>query len=236
MATPQRLPIVNSDDGTWGDIIRQYLQKEHYDDGTDNAINGGHQKITVRAGTATAGTAPLKFTTGTLLTTPEAGAVEFASDQLYFTITTGTVRKKVAIYDDTSGATGDTYYRDSSGNFTRLGVGSSGQVLKVASGLPSWGTANGTFSTTTKTTGYTVTSSDTVVFADATSGNVTITLPTASGVAGYRFYVKRIDGSANTVTISRSGSDTIDGMTSFTLDLQYTAFGVVSNGSNWYIL
>jgi hypothetical protein len=237
MATPQRLPIVNSDDGTWGDILRQYLKLQHYDDGTDNpGVNGMHQKVTIRPGTAAAGTAPLKFTSGTNLTTPEAGAMEFTTDSLYFTITTGTVRKKVAIYDDSSGATGDLYYRDSSGNFVRLGIGSSGNVLKVASGVPTWSTANGTMGTATKTTSYTITSSDTVIFADATSGNVTITLPAASGLAGYRFYVKRIDSASNTVTVSRSGSDTIDGMTSFTLDLQYTAFAVVSNGSNWYIL
>jgi len=237
MATPQRLPIVNSDDGTWGDIIRQYLKKEHYDDGTDNAVNGGHQNVTIRAGTATAGTAPLKFTSGTLLTAAEAGAVEFNSDSLYFTITSGTTRKKVAIYDDSSGATGDIYYRDSSGNFVRLGLGSTGQVLKAGSSLPAWGTVNGTFTTSTQTgTTYTVGSTDTVVFADATSNNVAITLPAAVGVAGYRFYIKRIDSSGHTVTIQRTGSDTIDGMTSFTLDLQYTAFAVVSNGSAWYIL
>jgi hypothetical protein len=236
MSTPQRLPIVNSDDAVWGDILRQYLMKEHYDDGTDNAVNGGHQKITVRAGTATAGTAPLKFSSGTLLGSAEAGAVEFNTDTLYFTITTGTTRKKVAIYDDSSGATGDTHYRDSSGNFVRLGVGSTNQVLKVTGGLPSWGSVPNSFATNTQTTNYTVTLTDTVVFANATSGNVIITLPVASGLAGYRFYIKRIDGSANTVTISRSGSDTIDGLTSFTLDLQYTAFGIVSNGSAWYIL
>lgn len=236
MATPQRLPIVNWDDGTWGDILRQYLMLEHYDDGTDNpGVNGGHQNVTVRPGTTTK--APLTFTSSsTLLSTPAAGAVEFDTDTLYFTITTGTTRKKVAIYDDNSGATGDTYYRDSSGNFVRLGVGSSGQVLKVAGGLPSWGTTNGTFATATKTTSYTITGTDTVIFADATSGNVTITLPAASGLAGYRFYVKRTDSSGNSVTVARSGSDTIDGMTSFTLDLQYTAFAVVSNGSAWYIL
>lgn len=34
--------------------------------------------------------------------------------------------------------TGDIYYRDSSGNFTRLPIGSEGQVLKVVSGLPQW--------------------------------------------------------------------------------------------------
>jgi len=208
--------------------------KEHYDDGTDNPVNGGHQNITVRAGTATAGTAPIKLTSGTSLTTPEAGAIEFTTDSLYFTITTGTVRKKVAIYDDSSGATGDLYYRDSSGNFVRLGIGSSGQALKVSGGVPAWGNAMA-FNTSTQTN-YTVTSSDTVVFADASSANITITLPVASGLSGYRFYIKRIDNSAHTCTIQRSGSDTIDGQTSFTLDLQYTAFGVVSNGSAWYIL
>jgi hypothetical protein len=233
---PQRLPIVNNDDGIWGDIIRQYLMKEHYDDGTDNAVNGGHQKVTIRAGTAAAGTAPLKFTSGTLLTTPEAGAVEFNNNSLYFTITSGTVRKTVAMYDDSSGATGDLYYRDSSGNFTRLGAGSNGSVLKVASGLPSWGSINGSFTTSTQTSNYTITSTDTVVFADATSGNVTITLPAASGLTGYRFYVKRVDSAGNTVTVARSGSDTIDGQTSVTMSMQYMAIGLVSNGSNWYIL
>ena len=73
MPTPQRLPIVNSDDGTWGDIIRQFLMKEHLNDDTDNAVNGGHQKITVKAGTTAAGTAPIKLTSGSLMTAAEVG-------------------------------------------------------------------------------------------------------------------------------------------------------------------
>jgi len=234
MATPQRLPIVDGDDGTWGDIIRQYLKKEHYDDGTDNAVNGGHQNVTIRPGTTTA--APLTFSSGNLLSTAAAGAMEFNTDTLYFTITTGTKRKKVAIYDDSAGAKGDIYYRDSSGNFVPLGIGSSGQILKTSGGLPAWGNLNGSFTTGTQTTNYTVSNSDTVVFADASSANVTVTLPAATSMAGYRFYIKRIDGSAHTVTISGTGGGTIDGMTSFTLDQQYTAIGVVSNGSAWYIL
>jgi hypothetical protein len=234
--TQQRLPVVNSDDGVWGDIIRQYLMKEHYNDDTDNPINGSHKTVTIRPGTASAGNAPLKFISGTLLTTPETGATEFAGDNLYFTITTGTVRKKVALYDDSSGATGDLYYRDSTGNFVRLPVGSSGKTLRVASGLPAWSDADATLATSTKTSNYTISGTDVVVFADATSGNVTITLPTASANAGYRFYVKRIDGSANTCSIARSGSDTIDGQTSISLDLQYTSLTVVSDGSAWYII
>lgn len=236
MATPQRLPIVNSDDGTWGDIIRQYLKKEHYDDGTDNPVNGGHQNVTIRPGTTTA--APLTFnaTGAALLSTPADGAVEYASGAFY--ITTGTTRKRIAIFDDTNGAAGDIYSRDSTGNLVRFPIGNNGQVLKVAANALSWGAAADiVFNINTQTTSYTIGKSDAVVFADATSANVTITLPSAPSVAGYRFYVKRIDASTtNTVTVSRSGSDTIDGMTSLTLDTQYTAIAVVSSGATWYIL
>ncbi len=236
--TVQRLPIVNSDDGVWGDIIRQYLTKEHYNDDTDNPVNGGHKTVTIRAGTASAGTAPLKFASGTLLSTAEAGAVEFNSDNLYFTITTGTVRKKVALYDDASGANGDLYYRDSSGNFVRLPVGATGKTLRVSGGIPAWSDVdvNPTLATSTKTSNYTITGTDVVIFANATSGNVTVTLPTASSFTGYRFYVKRIDSSGNTCAIARSGSDTLDGQTSISLDLQYTSLTVISNGSAWYII
>lgn len=230
----QRLPIVNSDDGVWGDIIRQYIMKEHFNDDTDNPANGGHKTVTIRAGTAAASTAPLKFTSGTLMSSPEAGAVEFNTDNVYFTITTGAVRKKVALYDDTSGATGDLYYRDSGGSFVRLAAGADGKTLRVASGLPAW--ADATLATSTKTSNYTITGTDVVVFADATSGNVTITLPTASANTGYRFYVKRIDSTGNTVSIARSGSDTIDGQTSVSIAAQYDSYTIISNGSLWYII
>ena len=50
----------------------------------------------LKAGSATAGTAPLKLTSGTLLTTPEAGAIEFNNDAYYGTITTGGKRKQFA--------------------------------------------------------------------------------------------------------------------------------------------
>ena len=47
----------------------------------------------IGAGTSAASTAPLKFTTGTSMTTAEAGAMEFTTDDLFFTITTGAARK-----------------------------------------------------------------------------------------------------------------------------------------------
>ena len=136
----QRLPQVNGDDGQWGTILNTFLGKEHYDDTTDNIVNGGHKNITVRAGVASVGGAPLKFASGVLLGTPEAGALEFNTDKLYLTQTTATTRKVVATYDDSSGATGDTYYRDANGNFIRLPIGTPAQVLTVSmsTGVPQW--------------------------------------------------------------------------------------------------
>ena len=83
-----------------------------------------------------------------MLSTPEAGAVEFLTDRLYLTQTTSTIRKTIATYDDSSGATGDLYYRDASGNFIRLAVSpTAGSVLNVSGGLPAWGPATATAST-----------------------------------------------------------------------------------------
>jgi len=48
----------------------------------------------IKAGTATAGTAPLKLTAGTNLTTPENGAIEFDGTNLFLTV--GGVRKTIA--------------------------------------------------------------------------------------------------------------------------------------------
>lgn len=56
----------------------------------------------IKAGTATAGSAPVKFTSGTLLTTAEAGAVEFLTDAYYGTITTGATRKTFAFLESPS--------------------------------------------------------------------------------------------------------------------------------------
>ncbi len=51
----------------------------------------------LKAGTASAGTAPLKFTSGPLNSPPEIGALEFLTDKLYFTITNGGNRKEITM-------------------------------------------------------------------------------------------------------------------------------------------
>lgn len=70
---------------------------------------------------------------------------------------------------------------------------------------------------------------------DATGGNLTITLPLAASSATILHTLKRIDNTANTVTVIRSGSDLIDGEASFTLQ-PYEAVSVEADSvSNWFI-
>lgn len=74
----------------------------------------------------------------------------------------------------------------------------------------------------------------TFLLVDASGGAVTITLPTAAGIADRVYYIKKTDASSNNVTISPSGGQTIDGSSSFALKISYEAVMVVSDGSNWF--
>jgi len=56
-------------------------------------------RLHIAAGSTAASSAPLKFTSGSLNTSPEAGAVEFLTDKSYLVITTGTARKEFALAD-----------------------------------------------------------------------------------------------------------------------------------------
>lgn len=57
-----------------------------------------------------------------------------------------------------------------------------------------------------------------LVSIDATAGNVVVNLPAANVLAALKYELRRIDTSANTVTVNRAGADTIDeGGVSFTL-------------------
>lgn len=87
----------------------------------------------------------------------------------------------------------------------------------------------------TKTANYTLTTTDDVIKADATSGAITMTLPTAVGVKkAYR--IKKIDSTSNAVNIATTSSQTIDGSSSIAITVQNTALLLVSDGANWVIL
>lgn len=77
---------------------------------------------------------------------------------------------------------------------------------------------------------------DCTVIWDASGGDCTQNLPAATR-SGKIFYFKKIDSSANTVTITPDGTDTIDGAASFVLDTQWQSVTIQDGASGaWYIL
>ena len=52
-----------------------------------------------------------------------------------------------------------------------------------------------------------------VITGNATSGAITVTLPSAVGIAGKRYVIRKSDASANTVTIDPAGAETRKGNT-----------------------
>jgi hypothetical protein len=148
--------------------------------------------IHLRAGTATAGTAPLKLTSGTNLSSIEDGAFEYDGSTLYFSI-------------------GATRY----------------PVVPAASSL---------FPAQAKTANYTLTSNDETVLCDATGGAFTITLPTAAGISGKVYQVKKVDAFLPIVTIATTGGETIDDASTLSIRYQYQSYSLVSDGSNWWII
>ena len=88
----------------------------------------------------------------------------------------------------------------------------------------------------TKTTAYTIEADVFLVRADATSAGFTITLPTASQKMGRQIAIKKIDASANNVTVDGAGAETIDGAATLVWNTQYVTYILISNGSNWDIL
>lgn len=53
-------------------------------------------RLHLPAGSTAAASAPLKLTSGSLMTSPEAGAIEFLTNGLYYTQTTGPIRQQIA--------------------------------------------------------------------------------------------------------------------------------------------
>ena len=106
--------------------------------------------------------------------------------------------------------------------------------LSVYNGT-AWTTTN-TMAVSTKTANYTGLYSDDVILGDATSGAITITLPTAVGFSGKVFNIKKTDSSVNAVTIATTSSQTIDGALTQPILTQYQNITVVSNGVGWSVL
>lgn len=85
----------------------------------------------------------------------------------------------------------------------------------------------------------TFTAGDTmIVMVDATAGAVIVNLPTtASGItAKARYVIKKVDSSANFVTITPNGAETIDGELTMIISTQYDSISIAPYSTEWSIL
>ena len=138
---------------------------------------------------------------------------------------------------------------NSTGNLTRINSvtydfpslpGSVNSILtNDGSGSLSWASGaeqNSTAPISTKTSSYTLTSSDGTILADAAAGAITMTLPSAASSIERIFTIKKKDVTANIVTVDADSSELIDGATTYTLGTQYEAIKIQSDGSAWWVI
>jgi len=87
-----------------------------------------------------------------------------------------------------------------------------------------------------KSANYGASATDCFIFADATGGDFTITLPDPTTVTGQIFTIKKIDNTGFTVTVVSNAGELIDGEASQVISAQYVSLSVISNGVLWYIV
>ena len=84
-----------------------------------------------------------------------------------------------------------------------------------------------------KSANYTLVNADAIILGDATSAAFTLTLPTAVGLSGKVFWLKKIDSSINAITIATTSAQTINGQSTRHLATQYELLALASDGANW---
>ncbi len=81
---------------------------------------------------------------------------------------------------------------------------------------------------------YTIVAADSVLLCDATAGAVVLNLPAATAT-GREITLKKTDSTANACTFTRGGADTIDGVNTVALTVQYAAAKLADAASAvWY--
>lgn len=80
---------------------------------------------------------------------------------------------------------------------------------------------------------YTGTSTDNIFLLDATSAPFTVTMPNVSTVSGRAYLFKKLDNTANAVTVT--GNATFDGSLSYQVTGQYSYSSLVSDGTKWLL-
>lgn len=92
------------------------------------------------------------------------------------------------------------------------------------------------FNATSVTSAYTANYSDSLILVDCTDGAVTVTLQPALEVNKKRITIKKVDASANAVTVTPGGTETIDGVASKSLAAQWNYIELMAFGGAWYVV
>ena len=82
---------------------------------------------------------------------------------------------------------------------------------------------------------YSVTNNNATILVNHPLSPFGVLLPSASTVVGQQYQIKKIDSSANAVTVSTTSSQTIDGNLTYSLATIYKSVTLQSDGSNYYI-
>lgn len=83
---------------------------------------------------------------------------------------------------------------------------------------------------------YSASVNDYVILADAAPASLKVRLPKAAEVKDHTITVKKIDASANTVTIEANYPEKIDGAATKSTGTQYVTFNVYSDGIAWHLI
>ena len=168
-----------------------------------------------------------------------------------FTYTAGTTTKKTTYTDDAEGtANANPIILDSNGGANVWLTPGSLYKFTLAPSTDTDPPTNATWTVDNvsvphqlpvvlaKTANYTTVAGDNgkLITCDATAGAFTITLlAAATAGSGHELTIKKIDTGTNAITIDGNGAETIDTLSTFTLNKILESITIVSNGTNWLI-
>jgi len=75
-----------------------------------------------------------------------------------------------------------------------------------------------------------------VILCDATANNMTVTLPPAASSLDEIYYIKKVDSTTNTITITGDGSEVIDDELTQVIRDQYEGLAMISDGGEWFVI
>lgn len=170
-------------------------------------------------------------------TTSVAGFLSAADkeklDDLLAGVGAGTVDGQTLVWDTDAWVLSDNLFNDVTNSFVGANTASPHSTIH----------ANGSFAAKllTVTASYDLTVSTnqhvkTIIVNNAASA--TIALPSAVGIAGREYNIKKVSatGGGRTVVIDADDTEQIDGSLTFSLTSQYEAVTVISDGANWWIV